>query len=208
MFPLAELYFYNASSGWHESYIEPDLLHQLTSSLKTALVHTKAVVAVRNSLVCAIIFAICVVLLLHLSPRSLVRTPERVAQARKILQALLTIITPTQSVWPRQYVNLVYRAAATRDFPVQIPLETLYEDVLKQRIELRNPKAHLPRLLRGVARAGSDPSLSFVLSAGPRWQSDMDKCRKRPSIRSPVSTVARVQRECADLGFLVGDIHQ
>ena len=34
------------------------------------------------------------------------------------------------------------------------------------------------------------------------------KCRKRPSIRSPVSTVARVQRECADLGFLVGDIHQ
>ncbi|RPD66502.1 hypothetical protein L226DRAFT_609331 [Lentinus tigrinus ALCF2SS1-7] len=184
MFPTLDTLRFNASNILYDSRAEPDLLRWLTYNLETALAHLQAVVSIRSFSLCASLLFASFVLLLHFYPRSLVRTPARVAQARKILQALLTIITPTQSVWPRAYVNLAYFAAATGERSVPLPLQTLYEDVVKQRIELRNPKLHLPLLFRGALARDTDPGLSFVLNIGPRLQMDADHCRKRLIVRT------------------------
>ncbi len=163
--------FYHNVSALLDFASETDMLHQLTHYLESALAHTKAELSVRSFFVGLAVLFLGSFLLFQLSPRLLFRNSARVAHARKILQALLAIITPTQSVWPRQYVNLAYRAASVLESPVRLPLETLYEDVVKQRIELRNPKVHLPLLFKGALAPDTDPSVSFVFSLGRRWRS-------------------------------------
>ena len=77
------------------------------------------------------------------------RRPATVANARPVLQALLEVVTPTQSIWPSQYASLAYRAAVfssvtSKKTTIWIPLSTLYDDILSERLELRNPRILCP----------------------------------------------------------------
>ena len=83
------------------------------------------------------------------------RRPATVANARPVLQALLEVVTPTQSIWPSQYASLAYRAAVfssvtSKKTTIWIPLSTLYDDILSERLELRNPRDTLPLLLNNT----------------------------------------------------------
>lgn len=79
------------------------------------------------------------------------RRSHVVQSARGVLQAMLTIITPTSSIWPPPYPSLAYRAAIQKTqlrTTLHIPLHTLYYDILRGLVELRNPRDHLPVLFK------------------------------------------------------------
>ncbi|KAI1794698.1 hypothetical protein LXA43DRAFT_883502 [Ganoderma leucocontextum] len=83
---------------------------------------------------------------------------------------MLPILTPTSSAWPPPYPSLAYRAAIRKTrlrTTLLIPLQTLYFDILRGRAELRNPKDHLPALLRDSLSSTS--GLSVCLDVGFYW---------------------------------------
>ena len=59
------------------------------------------------------------------------------------LQALLTVIAPTRSLWPPSYSALVNDARIARRKVIKIPLYQLLSDVSTGRMELRDPQLDL-----------------------------------------------------------------
>ena len=59
------------------------------------------------------------------------------------LQALLTVITPTRSLWPPSYSVLVNEARISRRKVIGIPLYQLLSDVSTGKMELRDPQLDL-----------------------------------------------------------------
>ncbi len=83
---------------------------------------------------------------------------------------MLTILTPTSSAWPPPYPSLAYRAAIRKTrfrTTLQIPLQTLYFDILHGRVELRNPRDHLPALFKDSLSSVSE--LSVCLDVDFYW---------------------------------------
>lgn len=98
------------------------------------------------------------------------RRSHVVQSAREVLQAMLTVITPTSSIWPPPYPSLAYRAAIQKTqlrTTLHIPLHTLYFDILRGLVELRNPREHLPALLKESLSGVSD--LSVYLDVDFYW---------------------------------------
>jgi hypothetical protein len=63
-------------------------------------------------------------------------------------QALLTVLTPTCSIWPPFYLALVHRARYSKPKSIILPLFKLMDDIYSGQIELRDPQNDLPGLLR------------------------------------------------------------
>ena len=98
------------------------------------------------------------------------RRGHMVQNARGVLQTMLTILTPTSSTWPAPYPSLAYRAAVRKmrsQAILRIPLQTLYFDILRGRVELRNPRDHLPALFKDTLSSVSE--LSVCLDVGFYW---------------------------------------
>ena len=72
------------------------------------------------------------------------------ARARAALQALLTIITPSCSLWPSRYTRLVKQASISPDNRIMLPLHSFVQDVLDGAIELRDPLNNLVDLTRAT----------------------------------------------------------
>ena len=69
------------------------------------------------------------------------------------LQALLTVLTPTCSIWPKFYRALVNHAHASEAKTIKLPLAKLFEDISRGNIEFRDLRNDLPDLLCGNLRA-------------------------------------------------------
>ncbi|KAH7889593.1 hypothetical protein F5I97DRAFT_555760 [Phlebopus sp. FC_14] len=72
---------------------------------------------------------------------------------RTALQALLTVITPTCSLWPPQYTELAKRASIAGS-NIAVPLDTLIHDFVDGVIELRNPVMDLAHLVSSGCPVG------------------------------------------------------
>ncbi|TCD67273.1 hypothetical protein EIP91_000295 [Steccherinum ochraceum] len=66
---------------------------------------------------------------------------------RAILQKLLTVITPTRSLWSDNYWNLAKNAIKSQR--LSIPVVALVDGLAKGEVELRDPQKSLPDLLLG-----------------------------------------------------------
>ncbi|KAF9227758.1 hypothetical protein BS17DRAFT_774263 [Gyrodon lividus] len=60
-------------------------------------------------------------------------------RTRTALQALLTIITPTCSLWPTRYIELARRAESFPHPRISLPLEMVIGDAIAGVIEFRDP---------------------------------------------------------------------
>ncbi|KAI0818975.1 hypothetical protein BC629DRAFT_689880 [Irpex lacteus] len=68
-------------------------------------------------------------------------------QYRLPLQALITVITPTESRWPAYYHNITRRNSSARDPYIQLSLNRLWDDLLSGTVELLRPELSLPDLI-------------------------------------------------------------
>lgn len=130
-------------------------LHALVDDIASSIDITNADFAAGTHVCAHLCFWIVVCLGVWLAVIELIslhgpRKPEVVANARPILKALLAVVAPAQSVWPPQYASIAYRAAvlAAGKPVVHLPLSTLYDDIIHERVELRYPKEHLPLLFK------------------------------------------------------------
>ena len=87
------------------------------------------------------------------------------ARVRAALQALLTVITPSCSLWPSRYTKLVKQASVSPDNRVILPLHTFVQDVLDGVVEVRDPLNNLVDLIRatGINANGWNICLSVGL---------------------------------------------
>jgi hypothetical protein len=100
-------------------------------------------------------FIVCSVLLLSPLFLSLFRNGIKNSAPYKTdvpLQALLTVLTPSCSIWPSSYLALVRRARTSKSQTIKLPLFKLLKDVTYGQIELRDPQNDLPDLLRDHCR--------------------------------------------------------
>ena len=88
------------------------------------------------------------------------RNCDTVASGRLFLGALLSIITPTRSIWPTQYSSYALRRS-TANSCLSIPLRTLHRDILNDVIELRQPAVYLPLLLKDEFQTTSGIRISL-----------------------------------------------
>ncbi|KAH7909928.1 hypothetical protein BJ138DRAFT_167834 [Hygrophoropsis aurantiaca] len=80
------------------------------------------------------------------------RRRENVAKTRSALEALLTIICPSCSLWPKRYTKLAQAASLSGRESLSLPLSALMDDIYAGTIELRDPIGDLPSLLDGNTR--------------------------------------------------------
>ncbi|OBZ65731.1 hypothetical protein A0H81_14326 [Grifola frondosa] len=81
------------------------------------------------------------------------------------LQALLTIVTPTCSLWPQDYLEAVRHATVSRKTSLELPLHALINDVIAGKLELRDPRTYLPCLfMRSLTIDGWSLLLRIELS--------------------------------------------
>lgn len=100
-------------------------------------------------LICALF---CVVATLYaVFPLFRARTSQK-SQSRKLLQAVLYVMTPTRSVWPQHYITAAKRAASSQDTTLRLSLRNMVDDVLSGRMELRAPQEDLADLLRNALK--------------------------------------------------------
>ena len=74
------------------------------------------------------------------------QTPHSVSQG---LHALVTVFTPSQSIWPQSYTTLVENAPLNT---VTIPLDSVIKDVTAGAMEFRDAQMDLADLLRDRTR--------------------------------------------------------
>ncbi|KAI6045568.1 hypothetical protein EDC04DRAFT_2598546 [Pisolithus marmoratus] len=72
------------------------------------------------------------------------------ARSRAALRALLTVITPSCSLWPSRYTKLVKNASIRANHRIALPLNMVIQDVLEGVIEFRDPLVDLVDLTRGI----------------------------------------------------------
>jgi hypothetical protein len=100
--------------------------------------------------------SVCAFVVLALSSSPSIFWPEpghASARTSESLQALLSVVTPTRSSWPPNYIALVERAGTSRSKTIQLPLSDVYRDISAGRIELRDPKNDLSDLFRKQVQA-------------------------------------------------------
>ncbi|KAF8844825.1 hypothetical protein BDN67DRAFT_962265 [Paxillus ammoniavirescens] len=68
-------------------------------------------------------------------------------RTRTALQAILTLITPTCSLWPTRYIELARRAGSVSHSRISVPFEAIVGDVIEGIIEFRDPINDLADLL-------------------------------------------------------------
>ncbi|KAF9246392.1 hypothetical protein BU15DRAFT_58455 [Melanogaster broomeanus] len=68
-------------------------------------------------------------------------------RTRTALQALLTILTPTCSLWPTRYTKLAKCLGSVPNPRISVPLETIIEDTIDGVIEFRDPINDLAELI-------------------------------------------------------------
>ncbi|KAM5532337.1 hypothetical protein V8D89_014016 [Ganoderma adspersum] len=156
--------------GVYSSDRDGVLSHLLTSSTRYALLCFDAhQPCIRPRFVSFAILCFLVLAMFRLY-RYCSRRSHVVQSARGVLQAMLTIITPTSSIWSPPYPSLAYRAAIQKTHlrtSLHIPLHTLYYDILHGLVELRNPRDHLPVLFKGSLSSVSE--LSVYLDVDFYW---------------------------------------
>ena len=101
-------------------------------------------------LICALF---CVVATFYaIFPRSHAFRTSQQSQSRRLLQAMLYVMTPTRSVWPQHYITAAKRAASSQDKTLRLSLRNMVDDVLGGRMELRAPQQDLADLLRNALK--------------------------------------------------------
>ncbi|KAI6109677.1 hypothetical protein F5141DRAFT_1215166 [Pisolithus sp. B1] len=76
---------------------------------------------------------------------------EHQARSRAALRALLTVITPSCSLWPSRYTKFVKNSSSIRaNDRIALPLDMVIQDVLEGVIEFRDPLIDLVELTDGI----------------------------------------------------------
>jgi len=96
-------------------------------------------------------------------------------RVRAALQALLTVITPSCSLWPSRYTKLVKQASISPDNRIMLPLHIFVHDVLDGVVEVRDPLNDLVDLIRatGINANGWNICLSVGLRS---WVNALGFC--------------------------------
>ncbi|KAF8559708.1 hypothetical protein OG21DRAFT_1600347 [Imleria badia] len=81
---------------------------------------------------------------------------------RAALQALVTVVVPTCSLWPSRYIEL----ASVLRSDVNIPLEVIIKDTINGVVEFRNPSTDLANLIGSGATANGH---TIRINIGWKW---------------------------------------
>ncbi|KII89192.1 hypothetical protein PLICRDRAFT_175414 [Plicaturopsis crispa FD-325 SS-3] len=87
-------------------------------------------------------------LLCVFSSRRPTKKPD-LAEIRMALHALLTVISPTRSIWPSSYPAIAKKSVHERSGTLMLPLIDLANDIISGSIEFRNIQHDLPALIHG-----------------------------------------------------------
>ncbi|OCH93882.1 hypothetical protein OBBRIDRAFT_885248 [Obba rivulosa] len=103
---------------------------------------------------CAILCALFLLFLLayckrNTRPANCLKAVQDTKQTREALKALLTIITPTCSFWPPNYLTAAKHTGSSQDTVIKLSLRHFVTDVLDGRIELRDARLDLPDFISG-----------------------------------------------------------
>jgi hypothetical protein len=82
------------------------------------------------------------------------------------LNAVLTFLTPTSSVWPTSYLPNARHSILDGRATFSLPLHTLFDDVISGAIELRNPAVDLPAFILRVHRPRGWAVMPYIK---PSW---------------------------------------
>ena len=87
------------------------------------------------------------------------RQRDDVLEGRLVLEALLSVITPTRSTWPSHYSTSALAGSPSQKC-LRVPLEVFYKDIVYGVTELRDPIVHLPALFHDKLTSVSGLSVS------------------------------------------------
>ncbi|KIK81562.1 hypothetical protein PAXRUDRAFT_155829 [Paxillus rubicundulus Ve08.2h10] len=109
---------------------------------------------------CLFLFALLVLLFIVLRSRE-----ENRARTRTALQAILTLITPTSSLWPARYIELARCAGSLSPPGIFVPLEVILWDIIEGIIEFRDPINDLADLICSEMKV-----YGFTMSLSIEWK--------------------------------------
>lgn len=132
-------------------------LHEFIPSINTSIAQDfmpQTLTTEENALLTlALLFLLAGLILIYvLIPcvRNFRRTHSQASNAQQFrlpLQALITVITPTESRWSAYYHNVARCNSSARDPYIQLSLSRLWNDLLSGTVELLRPELSLPDLI-------------------------------------------------------------
>ena len=110
--------------------------------------------------------------------RALKAESEEKDRKRVILQKLLSVLTPTRSIWSESY--WLHAQKCIKSGVYSLPVQAFVDDLIKGEVELRDPTTNLPALLMGQlvvqelpVQVHSNPSFHrrvTLARSGSKWK--------------------------------------